>query len=79
GEILATARAYDARVEIIADVAHNMMLELRWQAVAARILMWLEEWELTRRPASAEGEAPASAMGVTASSLPHERFSQEAR
>ena len=43
GEIEATARAYNAQSEIIADVAHNSMLELRWQAVADRILVWLKE------------------------------------
>jgi alpha-beta hydrolase superfamily lysophospholipase len=43
GEIEATARAYNTRSEIIADVAHNSMLETRWQAVAERILVWLKE------------------------------------
>jgi pimeloyl-ACP methyl ester carboxylesterase len=42
-EIEATARAYHTQYEIIADVAHNSMLELRWQAVAERILIWLNE------------------------------------
>ena len=42
-EIRATARAYAAPSEIIADVAHNSMLELRWQAVADRILAWLQQ------------------------------------
>jgi len=42
-EIQATARAYAAPSEIIADVAHNSMLELRWQAVAERILTWLQQ------------------------------------
>jgi pimeloyl-ACP methyl ester carboxylesterase len=37
GEIEATARAYK-QSEIIADVAHNSMLEPRWQAIAERIL-----------------------------------------
>lgn len=41
-EIRATARAYNAPSEIIQDVAHNSMLELRWQTVADRILGWLE-------------------------------------
>ena len=44
-EIEATARAYNAQAEIIADIAHNMMIELRWQAVAERILVWLNELE----------------------------------
>ncbi len=41
----ATARAYGTKAEIIANVAHNMMLELRWQTVADRILVWLRELE----------------------------------
>ncbi len=45
GEIEATARAYNTHAEIIPDVAHNSMLEPRWQSVAERILAWLKEWE----------------------------------
>ena len=46
GEIAATARAYRTQPEIIADVAHDMMLETRWQTVAERILSWLEQRQL---------------------------------
>lgn len=42
-EIEATARAYNTRAEIIPECAHNMMIELRWQRVADRILAWLNE------------------------------------
>jgi len=42
-EIKATARAYTARYEMIEDVAHDMMLDTRWQAVAERIHIWLKE------------------------------------
>jgi alpha-beta hydrolase superfamily lysophospholipase len=42
-EIEATARAYNTKAEIIPHVAHNSMLELRWQSVADRILAWLNE------------------------------------
>jgi pimeloyl-ACP methyl ester carboxylesterase len=42
-EIEATARAYRTKAEIIPDVAHNSMLELHWQNVAERILVWLNE------------------------------------
>jgi hypothetical protein len=42
-EIEATARAYHTQSEIIPDVAHNSMLERRWQTVAERILVWLRE------------------------------------
>ena len=43
GDIEATARAYRAQSDIIADVAHDSMLELRWQTVAARIVAWLDQ------------------------------------
>ncbi|MFZ5524323.1 MAG: alpha/beta hydrolase [Pseudomonadota bacterium] len=46
-EIEATARAYNTHAEIIPDVAHNSMLEQRWQNVAERILAWLKEQELS--------------------------------
>ena len=36
----ATARAYHTRAEIFPDMAHDMMLEAGWQAVADRILAW---------------------------------------
>jgi pimeloyl-ACP methyl ester carboxylesterase len=42
-EIEATARAYNTNDEIIPGVAHNSMLEVRWQNVADRILAWLNE------------------------------------
>ena len=42
-EIEATALAYHTRPEIIPDVAHNSMLDLRWQSVAERILACLNE------------------------------------
>lgn len=42
-EIEATARAYNTQAEILPDVAHTSMLDPRWQAVAARILAWLNE------------------------------------
>src|SRR5512134_211391 len=45
-EIEATGRAYHTQAEIIADVAHNSMLEQQWQNVAERILAWLKEREL---------------------------------
>ena len=45
-EIEATARAYNTQSEIIPNVAHNSMLESRWQAVAERILVWLKERKL---------------------------------
>jgi alpha-beta hydrolase superfamily lysophospholipase len=42
-EVEATARAYNTQAEIIPDVAHNSMLEQRWQSMADRILAWLNE------------------------------------
>jgi pimeloyl-ACP methyl ester carboxylesterase len=46
GEIEATARAYHTRAEILPEVAHDSMLEARWQSVAERILAWLQETTL---------------------------------
>ena len=45
-EVEATARAYNTKAEIIPDVAHNSMLDPRWQSVAERILVWLKGREL---------------------------------
>lgn len=45
-EVEATARAYNTQAEIFAGMAHDMMLEPNWQAVADRILVWLTEREL---------------------------------
>ena len=40
-EVDATARAYHTQAEVFPDMAHEMMLEAGWQAVADRILGWL--------------------------------------
>ena len=45
-EIEATARAYHTQAQIIPGVAHNSMLEQRWQSVADRILTWLNKQEV---------------------------------
>lgn len=42
-QIKATARAYTARFEMIEGIAHDMMLDTRWQVVAAQIENWLTE------------------------------------
>jgi pimeloyl-ACP methyl ester carboxylesterase len=42
-EIEATARAYHTRAVIIAGVAHNSMVDPRWQAVGERILAWIQQ------------------------------------
>jgi pimeloyl-ACP methyl ester carboxylesterase len=42
-EIEATAAAYGKKPEIFNGMAHDMMLEDGWQAVADRIMRWLEE------------------------------------
>lgn len=44
-EIEATARAYNTQAEFISDMGHNSMLEPGWEAVAERILVWLNEWK----------------------------------
>jgi pimeloyl-ACP methyl ester carboxylesterase len=38
----ATARAYGTEAEVFPDMAHDMMLEPKWQQVADRILSWLQ-------------------------------------
>ena len=45
-EVEATARAYNTQAEIIPGVAHNSMLEQKWQSVAERILAWLDDQQL---------------------------------
>jgi pimeloyl-ACP methyl ester carboxylesterase len=47
-EIEATASAYDTQAHIIPGVAHNSMLERRWQGVADRILNWLNEQHVAK-------------------------------
>jgi pimeloyl-ACP methyl ester carboxylesterase len=49
-EIEATARAYNTQAEIIPDVAHNSMLDPRWQSVAERILTWLNQQPAANAP-----------------------------
>jgi alpha-beta hydrolase superfamily lysophospholipase len=43
GEVEATARAYQTQAAVLPGMAHDMMLEAGWQAVADRILIWLQE------------------------------------
>ncbi len=42
-EIEATARAYNTSATVFPDMAHDMMLEAGWQAVADKIIAWLGE------------------------------------
>ncbi len=42
-EIEATARAYNTPATIFPNMAHDMMLEAGWQAVADKIIAWLGE------------------------------------
>jgi pimeloyl-ACP methyl ester carboxylesterase len=42
-EVEATARAYNTKAEIFPNMAHDMMLEDGWQAVADLMLNWLNE------------------------------------
>lgn len=42
-EVEATARAYGTRAVIVPDVAHHMMLDTGWPAVAGRMCAWLAE------------------------------------
>lgn len=59
GGLEATAKTYRTRPEIFPDMAHAMMLEAGWQAVAERICGWLEQ-----TLALAPVEAPAGARDV---------------
>lgn len=45
-EIETTARAYNAQLEFLPNMAHDMMLEADWQKVAERIIAWLKEMGL---------------------------------
>jgi pimeloyl-ACP methyl ester carboxylesterase len=47
--VLATAEVYGTRAEIVPGLAHAMMLEVGWQAVADRILRWLREALISKR------------------------------
>jgi len=42
-EVAMTAAAYGTKPEIFSGMAHDMMLEEGWQAVADRILHWLDQ------------------------------------
>jgi pimeloyl-ACP methyl ester carboxylesterase len=42
-EVEATARAYNTQARLFPDMAHDMMLEAGWQAVADTILEWLDK------------------------------------
>jgi pimeloyl-ACP methyl ester carboxylesterase len=41
-EVGATAAAYGTEAVIVPGVAHDMMLDTRWESVADRMLIWLE-------------------------------------
>ena len=42
-EVQATANAYNTHAEFFPNMGHGMMLDIGWQAVADRILDWLNE------------------------------------
>jgi pimeloyl-ACP methyl ester carboxylesterase len=42
-EIRRTGLGYGAQTEIVPGIAHDMMLDTRWEAVAERIAQWLDE------------------------------------
>ena len=73
-EIEATGRAYHTHPEIIADVAHNSMQELRWQNVAVRILSWLDETLAQPQPPSrariAHANSEPGGIAIAQSSKP---------
>jgi hypothetical protein len=39
----ATARAYRTEAVVFPDVAHDMMLDVRWKRVADHIVAWVRE------------------------------------
>jgi pimeloyl-ACP methyl ester carboxylesterase len=47
-EVVRTARAYSAETKLFPGMAHDMMLEPRWQDVADAMLGWLDARGLTR-------------------------------
>ncbi len=47
-EIEATARAYNTQPRMFAGMAHDMMLEPQWQAVADGMLEWLASQQVAR-------------------------------
>ena len=42
-QVRRTAEAYGTRAEVFPDMAHDMMLDAGWQAVAERMADWLNE------------------------------------
>lgn len=42
-EIRRTGQAYGAQTEVIPGIAHDMMLDTRWEVVAERMAAWLQE------------------------------------
>ena len=45
-EVESTAHAYQSEAQIFPDMAHDLMLEPKWQTVAQRMADWLRELEL---------------------------------
>jgi alpha-beta hydrolase superfamily lysophospholipase len=42
-EVRRTGRRYGAQTEIVPGIAHDMMLDTRWELLAERIAQWLDE------------------------------------
>ncbi|MEI8166417.1 MAG: hypothetical protein WCG26_08560 [Chloroflexales bacterium] len=40
-EVTATARAWHAELDVLSDLAHDVMLDTRWERAAARVAQWL--------------------------------------
>jgi alpha-beta hydrolase superfamily lysophospholipase len=45
-DVKATAKAYGTEAVILPDIAHDVMLEAKWQVAADKILNWLKEKKL---------------------------------
>ena len=66
GGLEATAKAFRTVPEIFPSMAHAMMLEAGWEAVAARICDWLEE-TLALEPLDSADEASSEPLAAEAS------------
>jgi pimeloyl-ACP methyl ester carboxylesterase len=61
GQVRRTAKAYGTQAEILPHMAHDMMLDTDWLAVAGRILEWLKTiGSISGAPASAPGNSTGS-------------------
>jgi pimeloyl-ACP methyl ester carboxylesterase len=63
-EVESTAHAYQSEAQIFPDMAHDLMLEPKWQTVAQRMADWLRELEQSTAWLAARQRALAAAPSV---------------